>query len=1567
VKRSLKPFFKPARILLLLALSWQTRAGAQEFGPWQSLGQVAYTLEGVNLRETPQNDGKRLDSIGSRKVVYVWRTLFDDQNQPEWAQVLYNDHIGYIKHKSLERSSQQQQIATLEPQGALPYLPGKPTQIRMVQGENSTKLWRVRIFPLSSSYLLDHDLDQLQLAGAAVFEGDIEVKTEVKNNTLELPPQKPGAYVVTLAPAGSPEVVQDAAVMLWSNLGVVVKTSPEKSMFWTVNLTTGQPLAGVKVKVWGRPSGKSATLKALGEFVSDASGMLEVGHSAGYELHYQASLQGESTPQWAYGQNDLHSSDTPQIKAFVLTDRPQYRPGESIQVAGMVRQVGAAGYEVYRGEAKLILQNAAGSPLISKNIVLGGMGEFTESLEPGPNAIAGDYQVVVQAGTPKQGGGKIPIRIAPYVQPRINLELNFPKEAVAGEVKGTVNVVPLEGKLSPTVALELWDQVQFEGSLEQDPRVRMQNRLAAEDFPEFPLEQRIPSPLEGGKLLTALNSKTGKENVTLKLEAAIGARKGLPLLHQLTVRSKDDLGREILATRAIKVFAANLVLSGSLQTEAIQGQPLIIQIGARAVGTGNILAKQILDTKIRVLAWEQNTSGANGQTQWSRVERQVSVAKVQTDASGTATLEFTPSFAGDLRLEVTGQDPQARVGKMNLELGWIVGKETHPEPQFSLETNQLSYAVGEVAKVRLRASNLPDGTAVLLGIAGNTLGNVTGQSGRNWRVVQVQKGYASAEFPLEAAHQPGITFQADAVQGGQWFTRRSGLVSVAGPSKLLTVKVQPSSQNYPADSSAEYLIDTRIGSTPVSAWVALTVVNANLYEQFENPTPSPWRYFWGLGEPKVLSRSSFTLAPDPDPLENPNTFANSAFPARPDARDVAFFGTVLTDAQGQGKIRFRLPNSGSSYRISAYGITADTLAGSTKDRLRAAAPLSVTLQSPNMLHHGDHATVYSTLQNDTSAPLSLEVSLNSGKMVLSRKITLEAKSQNTVSWGIDAPSSGEQMPLVLQAQAEKEKLVVRQEHIINLQPSGQIQQKRVMFGSATAETLKDVFTLEPSNQVNNPTSDKTSNQPADKTNNPPADKTNNQPTNQTPNQTPNLPYKLSLILSSDAVGSHFANFSNQIFSPACTCTTPQVAQALLGNLWLSSLAPKLNLSASPALEGAISSNLGQLYALQQFANERGSTGGWGWQGNIKSDAHSTALALEALVLARSQGLEVDGQRLNTAAEKAQVLLEGSIDPNVKVELGLALYGMQTMTGKNLLELASLEGLNFSSKARLAVALAGFNKNRGKNIYFGLGNPNTPLERSWSLLAGLDYDPVATLEPAALELAQLRTSSKMTLAEETVTLFALGKFASLRPQKLGTLPAVTVRLNGTELAKLEAGSGMGGVMPLELSLDKLNLDKLTAQNTLELESAGPLHVVRTLELVGKTAPNPTAGISLERSYELPEVPLDTTVWVKLKFKLEQPLFHLRLTDFIPAGFEVLEDRPLEGLPQDTVGKPLYSDHIWDASQSIFMFTRLDAGEYTISYRLRATSSGKFYAPAPRLESLDDAGVWVLGNSGMVGVK
>ncbi len=1560
MKRSLKPFFKPAQILLLLALSWQTHAGAQEFGPWQSLGQVAYTLEGVNLRETPQNDGKRLDSIGSRRTVFVWRTLFDDQNQPEWAQVLYNDHIGYIKHKSLERSSQQQQIATLEPQGALPYLPGKPTQIRIVQGEDSTKFWRVRIFPLSSSYLLDHDLDQLQLAGAASFEGDIEVKTEVKTNTntLELPPQKPGAFLVTLAAAGSPEVIQDAAVMLWSNLGVVVKASPENSVFWTVNLTTGQPLAGVKLKLWGRPSTQNtplkAPLKALGEFSSDATGMLEVAHPAGWELHYQASFQGESTPQLAYGQTDLHSSDTPKIKAFLLTDRPQYRPGESIQVSGMVRQVSIAGYEVYRGEAKLILQNAVGSPLFSKNIVLGGMGEFKESLEPGPSAVAGDYQVVLQAGTPRLEGGKIPIRIAPYVQPRINLELNFPKEVVAGEVKGSVNVVALEGKLSPITALELWDQVQQDNSLEQDPRERMQNRLAAEDFPEFPLEQRISSPVEGGKLLTNLYSKTGKENVSLKLEAATAARKGLPLLHQLTVRSKDDLGREILATRAVKVFAANLVLSGSLQTEAIQGQPLSIQIGARAVGTGNILAKQILDTKIRVLAWEQNTSGSNGQAQWSRTEKQVSVAKVQTDASGNAILEFTPSFAGDLRLEVTGQDPQARVGKMNLELGWIVGKETHPEPQFSLETNQLSYAVGEIAKVRLRASNLPEGTAVLLGIAGNTSGNVTGQTGRSWQVVQVQKGYASAEFPLEATHQPGITFQADAVQGGQWFTRRSGLVSVAVPNKLLTVKVQPSSQNYPSDSSAEYLIDTRIGSTPVSAWVALTVVNANLYEQFENPTPSPWRYFWGLSEPKVLSRSSFTPAPDPDPLENPNTFANTAFPARPDARDVAFFGTVLTDAQGQGKIRFRLPNSGSSYRISAYGITADTLAGSTKDRLRAAAPLSVTLQSPNILHHGDHATVYSTLQNDTSAPLSLEVSLSSGKMVLSRKITLEAKSQNTVSWGIDAPSSGEQMPLVLQAQAEKEKLAVRQEQIINLQPSGQIQQNRVMFGSATAETLKDVFTLEPSNQTGNLTSDKTNNPPADKTNNPVS------------NQANDKPIRLSLILSSDAVGSAFSTFFSQVFSPACTCTTPQVAQALLGNLWLSSLAPKLNLSASPALERAITSNLGQLYALQQFANERGSTGGWGWQGNIKSDAHSTALALEALILARSQGLDVDTQRLNVAADKAQVLLAESLDPNVKVELGLALYGSQTLTGKNLLELSSLEGLSFSSKARLAIALVSFSKSRGKNIYFGLGNPSTPLERAWGLLAGLDYDPIDTLEPAALELAQLRTSSKMTLAEETVTLFALGKFASLRPQKLGTLPAVTVRLNGTELAKLEAGSGMGGVMPLELSLDKLAAH-IAMQNTLELESTGPLYVVRTLELAGTTAPNPTAGISLERSYEFPEVPLDTTVWVKLKFKLEQPLFHLRLTDFVPAGFEVLEDRPLEGLPQDTVGKPLYSDHIWDASQSIFMFTRLDAGEYTVSYRLRATSSGKFYAPAPRLESLDDAGVWVLGNSGVVGVK
>src|SRR5262249_4184818 len=149
----------------------------------------------------------------------------------------------------------------------------------------------------------------------------------------------PGLYSVW---AGLPEAA-DGVVVSVSRIGLVTKFDGRRALGYVQDLVTNRPLQGAEVQLdfAGRVAGSGRT-DASGRFTAP------VPSAEGGQCRLVAR-QGDS---YAFTQNYASTGDQDaDYRAYLYTDRPVYRPGQTVRFKGIVRERRSAAYRVPVREA----------------------------------------------------------------------------------------------------------------------------------------------------------------------------------------------------------------------------------------------------------------------------------------------------------------------------------------------------------------------------------------------------------------------------------------------------------------------------------------------------------------------------------------------------------------------------------------------------------------------------------------------------------------------------------------------------------------------------------------------------------------------------------------------------------------------------------------------------------------------------------------------------------------------------------------------------------------------------------------------------------------------------------------------------------------------------------------------------------------------------------------------------------------------------------------------------------------------------------------------------------------
>jgi uncharacterized protein YfaS (alpha-2-macroglobulin family) len=161
--------------------------------------------------------------------------------------------------------------------------------------------------------------------------------------------------------------------------------------------------------------------------------------------------------------------------------------------------------------------------------------------------------------------------------------------------------------------------------------------------------------------------------------------------------------------------------------------------------------------------------------------------------------------------------------------------------------------------------------------------------------------------------------------------------------------------------------------------------------------------------PAMAQAMAPALAADEESQSKGET-AGPPIAVRSDFNPLALFAPdVRTDAAGRAAITYKLPDNLTRYRVMVVAATEQQF-GSAEANLTARLPLMVRPSAPRFLNFGDRFEFPVVLQNQTDAPLTVDVAIGTANLRLDgtggRRVTVPANDRVAVRFGATTDNVG---------------------------------------------------------------------------------------------------------------------------------------------------------------------------------------------------------------------------------------------------------------------------------------------------------------------------------------------------------------------------------------------------------------------------------------------------------------------------------------------------------------------------------------------------------------------------------
>lgn len=804
--------------------------------------------------------------------------------------------------------------------------------------------------------------------------------------TVKVPLEKPGIYVLE-ATDGS---LQAYTVLAASHIAAVTKSFAGTIQVRVLDRVKGRPVENAVVTVLDRTARRDIARER-----TNADGVLEV--TVPSSATEGVLILARSKDDYAVSALESWSLGTAQaerLMGYVYTDRPVYRPGHTVHFRAVLRHLEGGNYALPEmAKIPVQIRYPEGNFALKSTLAVSRFGTAHGEFNLGASAPLGYYGI--QFGERGAYGG---FQVEEYRKPEYEVRVTpETRQLIQGsQARYTIDARYYYGEpvFPAKVTYTVWKArywSPFWGEFEEDEEFEGDDSGAGEGWGAEQISENTGQLNSDGKLQVSIPLPPGEHDVTYRVEARVA----------------DSSNREIVASGTVVALRSTMLVKfRPVEYFCAEGKDAQFRLE-----TITVEGKPVPSAPYRV---------SFARYDWRSPQARPVVAKAEgsTDAQGKAIVGFRPSQGGTYFATVTLRSPEGReiqeerwIWVSGVARWWQADRE-----QVKIIPDKTSYKPGDKARL-----------LIITGEPCSLWFSVEGKKLYDSRFVEVTGSSATVEFPITADHEPEVFAQATFIRKNTLFNGTKRL-KVPPLDKEIKISLKTDREQYRPGDNARLTLDARDNAgTPVEGEFSIGVVDEAIYTIQREYQPEILRVFWGPSWNRIQTDSSLhyyffgqagtrqmLLArlrrPDsraqlkPERLAEPRV--RKLFPDT-----IHWVGDLTTNNSGRAETTFAFPDSLTTWRTTARGVTRDTRVGSGVTKTIVRKNLIITMGTPRFLTEGDAATIPVIVRNYLPAEKRVRVSLDlkGAEMVegATQEVSVQSRGEARLDYRVSVPKPGQ--------------------------------------------------------------------------------------------------------------------------------------------------------------------------------------------------------------------------------------------------------------------------------------------------------------------------------------------------------------------------------------------------------------------------------------------------------------------------------------------------------------------------------------------------------------------------------
>ncbi len=764
----------------------------------------------------------------------------------------------------------------------------------------------------------------------------------------------PGLYVLWVKPADGTRFSEGAALpIVITDLGLTAWRSSRGLAVQARSFASAAPIPGVRMALMARSNEVLATVETGADGLARFDGALlrGTGPLAPVSVHAMtdgdlASLDLEAA---SFDLSDRGASGLPHpgaLDTFLYLDRGIYRPGETVQAMGLIRDSSGAPQDV---PVRLRLRRPNNQVAAEAVPARTEGGAIYWPIPLSRSATVGLWTIEALSDPEAPPIGRATFSVDAFVPETLALEAGpLPPNVTLGQAVA----VPLKARFlygAPASGLTGSAELRLRQSTEQWSAWRGWRIGLADD------------PFDPGLVNVDIAETDAQGASTVPVTIASMPDSSRPVVMDAAVSLSDPGGRESRTTFSLPVVGRTpfIAIRPAFAGDAINdGAEAAFDIAA-LTPTGDAAAATLRLRLVRETPdWRMVTR--SGTARWQIVWRDEPLDSIEARTTPAQPARLARSLPfGRYRLEAT-QPGTIAIASYRFRSGWAASDSAEVPDKVDVSADRRDYTAGQSARVRITAPFA--GRASVAVLTDRLVG---------LQEVEVPAGGAEVTVPVEAGWGPGAYVAVTVF--------RAGTVAAGAPARALGLAwlgLDPAARTLAVSIEGEPMlrprqtvqIPVRIAGATGSARLTLAAVDEGILRITRFRTPDPVAHFLGRRVLGVDIRDDYgRLIPAAEGeaavLRQGGDSFDGDLSVQPPQRVVALFsGVVAVGADGTATIPLDLPDFAGELRLMAVAWEANRVGA-------AARPLTVRDQVvaeallPRFLAPGDEARLPVLLHN----------------------------------------------------------------------------------------------------------------------------------------------------------------------------------------------------------------------------------------------------------------------------------------------------------------------------------------------------------------------------------------------------------------------------------------------------------------------------------------------------------------------------------------------------------------------------------------------------------------------------